>query len=62
VGRLKKFIGKIGSNIMIHFSMDNAKIMLITMDEIVMTYLNIYKQSYVPWALNILLDGWATIN
>jgi hypothetical protein len=59
---LKKFIDKVGPSFVTQICTDNATNMLGAMDNIVTTYLHVFKQGCAAHTLDLMLEDWAKID
>jgi hypothetical protein len=56
VMELKNFIDEVGPRLVIQFCIDNATNMLEAMDDIMTTYLHIFKQGCVAHTLDLMME------
>jgi hypothetical protein len=61
VDEMKTFIEKVVSQYVTQICTDNGSNMLGAMDDIVATYLHVFKQGYKAHALDLLLEDWAQV-
>ena len=59
---LKKFIDEIGPSFVTQICMDNAMNMFLAIDDIVTTYLHVFKQNCAGQTLDLMLDDWTEID